>query len=745
MSGTPAWRERFAALRRPVEWSAGLAGSAAYLAGALTQGLLAFGALGPAGLALGMPAALTSAVVGGGVLFLLARGPMPAGGPSSSVVLVYGAMLAGIAIDPAFAADDPGALRALLALGAFSVVLMGVLQVAAAAAGLARLVRYVPQPALAGFMNGVAVLLLLAQLPAMLGVAQSAWMRDGLPALADARPWTFGVAVLAAALYLGLGRARPRWPGALVALVVASALFVLLESLLPPASMGPRVGALAAGLWQPEALRPLFGEAGFALLQRHAGVVVAAAAVMAVVGALENVLLTRALDQAADRRTPPGGELAAYGAACIASGLVGGLPVGLVRSRARPTQLAGGRTPAAVATGSLYFAVIAWVGAPLIGALPLAVLAGIMAGVAVTLVDDWTRRLLQQWRSGDRSSGLRLDLAIVALVCLVTLAAGFVAGVVVGVVASMLHFIAAMNRSLVRARGTAASRSARRLRPPEDEALLRAAREGIELLELEGALFFGSADRLAEEVLALPPTTRALLLDLRRVSRIDASGALVLAQLQRELARRGVALRLAGVGPHDRHGRALRAAGVLEGIGLAQCHDDLDAAIEAAEDELLTAAGRPALPGAVALADSALLRGLPAADAAHVAARMTAHRIAAGARVFSLGDAGDSLYVLVSGSVSIVGDAAPGGGRAHRYLRLPPGMMFGEAALLDGGGRSAHAVADVDSVVRRLAADELQRLQQDAPALAAALYRRIAMHLAERLRQSTGAWRESVG
>ena len=120
-----------------------------------------------------------------------------------------------------------------------------------------------------------------------------------------------------------------------------------------------------------------------------------------------------------------------------------------------------------------------------------------------------------QWRSGERSADVWETLAIVALVCAVTVWQGFAVGVAAGVVVTLAVFVRNMNRSLVRLRTTAAAEPSRRVYPPAQESFLREARQRIAVLELEGALFFGSAERLAREVDALDGGLRFVVLDLR--------------------------------------------------------------------------------------------------------------------------------------------------------------------------------------------------------------------------------------
>ena len=127
---------------------------------------------------------------------------------------------------------------------------------------------------------------------------------------------------------------------------------------------------------------------------------------------------------------------------------------------------------------------------------------------------------------------------------------------------------------------------------------------------------------------------------------------------------------------------------------------------------------------------------------ATVMARLRERRLEAGETLFDEGDAADCLYVLTRGSISVLSrpDAA---GRTQRYLSISPGMVFGELAMLDGAGRSAGAVADRPATVHALMQRDLDALTREQPALAAQLYRNIAVHLSQRFRSATAAWNAS--
>ena len=725
----PGWR---------AEIVAGLAATAAMLPFVLTFGYIVFGPAGAAAVQIGLTASVVSVVVGALVMVLASRARMPTAAPSASTALILGTLVVTLLQDPTLSpANAAGGARLLACTGA-TVVLAGLLLVALGLLRVGRLARFVPQPVLAGFMNGVAILIVLSQLPVLLGVPATDWARDGWAALAAWQWPPLAVALLTALLVGVLAWRLPRLPAPLLALVLASAAALAVQAVWPALALDP-VGTLKAGWPRPDALAPWFEPGAMALLGRHAPAMATTALLLALIGGLESVLSLAAVDQLLDTRTDPDRELLALGATNIVTGLFGGLFMVYLRLRAIATIGGGGRGLRAVLAGCAMLALVFTLALPLVQRLPTAVVAGIVVMLAWTLVDRWTRRLLRQWWGGERSLDAVLSLLVVVVVCAVTLRWGFVVGVAAGVLVAMLIFVRALNRSLLRLRYRASEIPSRRIYPPLLEAPLRGLRSHIEVLELEGALFFGNAERLVDEVERMTPAPSHLVLDLRRVSTIDATGAVALAQLDERLARRGTSLLLAGVTPDNRHGRALREQGVQRAAERWWGHADADRAIEAAESRLLARAGL-SLQGLECEPErSALFAGLDTAQCQRLRAALQPRQLAAGERLFAQGDTGDALYLLGRGSVSVVDHT-----RAQRFVSFSPGMCFGETALLDGGGRTADAVADIDSTVYALPAVALAEVQQTDPAIAAQVYRNLAQHLSERLRAAAAAWRQAA-
>ena len=545
----------------------------------------------------------------------------------------------------------------MVALCGATVVLSGLLQVAMAVFGVGRLSRFVPQPVLAGFMNGVAVLILLAQLPLLMGHAPGG--ATGWQAILQWQPGALALGLATAVLLWQAARRWPRQPVMLLALLIGTGLHVALGQAVPQVAWGASIGTL------PNDLSSTPG-----LVRRCC-----AAPVLRCWAGMPRPWPARpwcwpsSVRWNARSTTWPWNRSTRPGTTPAASCGPSAAPISPPGPCAACRWWRCGRArwprcrPAATAARSLFAGSVALGllylhGRPLLSALPLPVLAGTMLVIALKLIDSWSSRLVAQWWAGERSRDLWLSLGVVALVFVTTIWQGFAAGVALGVLLSMVVFFVRMNRSLVRHRCTAAAQPSRRVYPAAVEQRLQPLRERVMLFELEGALFFGSGERLQAEADTLPPDCRCLVLDLRRVANIDETGAVALQQLGLRLRRRGVELLLAGLAPGSAQAQALQSY-----AGSGPGWPDADRAVEAAERLLL---GGADLPAEVPLAESSLLQGLDAAQRETLAALMPQRRLAAGEPLFQQGDAADGLYVLTRGSISIF--SRPDAARPHAAL-----------------------------------------------------------------------------
>ena len=506
----------------------------------------------------------------------------------------------------------------------------------------------------------------------------------------------------------------------------------------PDGALGPVVGAISGSLPLPTAFAGIAELVAQPATARHLPALAGAAAVIAIIGSLDSLLAAAAIDAAAGTRHRANRELVAQGVGNIVSAAFGGAPVALSPTRAIPAWRAGGRTRAIgyIAAGLLAAVLIA--GTPALAYLPLAVLGGIMLTVAWGLVDAWTRGIVRRLAAGERDRMLLWSVAVVVLVAAITVLVNFVIAVITGLFLSMALFIATMNRSLVRAVHDGTVRSSRRIYGPEEARRLAGERRRIKVVELEGAIFFGSAERLVTEAERWADTADHIVLDLRRVTAIDATGALGLEQLAKRLRGRKVNLALAGVTPEGRHGLALVAYGTFADPAARHWFADADQAIEWAERRLLGSIDSFS-PQEIPLERLAFAAGLDGGEIEALRQAVRRKELDPGETLFREGEPGDHLYLLARGAVSI---SIGGADRASRIVTFAPGSIFGEAAMLDGGLRSATAVVAEDAVVYSLSRAGLERLASTHPALANKLLLNLGRHLSGRLRQTTDALRE---
>jgi SulP family sulfate permease len=290
-----------------------------------------------------------------------------------------------------------------------------------------------------------------------------------------------------------------------------------------------------------------------------------------------------------------------------------------------------------------------------------------------------------------------------------------------------------MNRSLVRAVYAGDVKPSRRIYGAGLAQALDAARSHIRVLELEGALFFGSTEKLGEQVEALAAQSRFVVLDLSRLSAIDVTGAIALERLLRRAGARGTALLLAGA-PQQ---RAQLLATPLAHVERAPWFADADLAIEHAERALL---GAVDMQAEIAPEQFALARGLDQAGLALLREALTRQTRRAGEVLFREGDPGDTLFVLAAGTVTIaIGHAARGD---HRLVTFAPGAIFGEAAMLDGRIRSATATVVEDAVLYALKASDLDWITARSPETTIAILSNLGRHLSVHLRRTTDTLRD---
>nr|WP_204396497.1 SulP family inorganic anion transporter [Agromyces aurantiacus] len=501
---------------------------------------LAFGVSSGAGAASG----LVTAIVAGLVAAVFGGSNVQVSGPTGAMVVV---------LAPIIATHGAGALAAVG-------LLAGVMVLAAGALRLGRAVAFIPWPVIEGFTLGIAVIIFLQQVPSAVGVPATAG-ENAVVGAVDAvlrASWPEAAASLVvvaavAAIMLVAPRIHRLVPGSIVAIVVVTAITSL--AALPVAT----IGELPSGL--PAPVLPAVDPAALVSLLLPAATVAALAAIESLLSARVAATMADTGPYDADR------ELVGQGLASIASALFGGMPATGAIARTAVNVRTGGRTRLAAILHAVLLAGIVLAGASVVAHIPLAALAGVLMVTATRMISPATMRSVL--------GSTRADAAVFVATAIITVSVDLITAVLVGI--AVAAFLAL--RAVARSSGV------------HREELPGAAEAGddrIALFRLEGALFFGAAERMLERVAALRDVD-VVIIRMSQLQLLDATGAQVVTELIHALERRGVTVLVKGI--QGRHLELARRVGVIDSLRHRNhLFDELPAAVEHARSHVRRAA-----------------------------------------------------------------------------------------------------------------------------------------------------------
>ena len=429
------------------------------------------------------------------------------------------------------AVPDASPARLLTAVATLA-LLVGAILVLAAVARLGFVANFISEPVLGGFKAGIGLVILLDQVPKLLGihVHKVGFLRDVLGILGhldEISVPTLLVAVALAAVVLALERWAPRVPAPLVAV----ALSIAASAWLGLPALGVRtVGAIPGGL--PSPVRP-----DPALL----GTLWPAAIGIALMSFTETIAAGRAFAAPGDPRPSANRELFATGIANAAGGLLGAMPSGGGTSQTAVNRRVGARTQlAGLVTGLTTLATLV-VLAPVLSLMPEVALSTIVVIYSVELVSLRDFRAIVAVRRTEFLWALTAFAGVVFL--------GTLRGIVVAVITSVLSLVHQTNNppvyEVARRRGTHVFRRRSR-EDPDDQTY-----PGLVMVRVEGRIYFGNAQRvldlLAPIVLAASP--KVIVLECSAIFDVEYSALKMLAEAEERVRQRGAELWLAAVNP----------------------------------------------------------------------------------------------------------------------------------------------------------------------------------------------------
>lgn len=495
---------------------------------------------------------LITAIVAGFLISALGGSRVQVGGPTGAfVVLVY-------AIVQKYGPD--GLMVATFLAGAM-LVAMGFLR-------LGGLVKFVPYPLTVGFTTGIAVIIATTQIPDVFGLtlaSKEAHFVGRLSACVQAastiNPWATLIAGLSLFVCVFWSRITPRLPGSLVAIILSTIAVQLFE--LPVETIGSRFGEVASSLPRPH-LPKLSIDLVVAMFNPALSI--------ALLAALESLLSAVVADGMTGRRHRSDTEIIAQGFANLASPLFGGIPATGAIARTATNIRNGGKTPVAGMIHAVVLLVILLVAGKWAALIPMSTLG------AVLLVVAWNMSELHTFKTLLKAP--KHDVLVLLTAFALTVFVDLTVAIEVGFVLSIALFMKRMaDVSEVRWISHELNEKAEAAGLSE-----RKVPKGVEVFSVQGSFFFGAADKFRVEVESHQrKAPRTLVLEMRDVLSMDATGLKAIEELSKGCRRNGGRLILAGV--HAQPMAALVRSGWLDRIGEDNVFDSLDAALQSCGQE----------------------------------------------------------------------------------------------------------------------------------------------------------------
>lgn len=738
-------------------WAA-LAAMLVTLPAALAFGVVIYSSIDPSHAATGALAGIVGTVVVGFVAAILGGTDRMISAPCAPAAAILTAFTFGLV-------EQGLDARMIMLLLSMLGILTGLMQILFGFIGLGRLISYIPYPVASGFLSGVGLIIIVGQIPALLGTSpMEHWYQPLL------HPWSWDLrSILVGVITLAAGLLAPRFTRRIPAPILAIAAGVLgyfalayfdtdmlrLENnaliIGPLGSGGQAHLASLEARWQDLGQLPLsqiLGLSGNALT-------------LAVLLSVDSLKTSVMVDQVTRTRHDSNRELVAQGIANALASACGGIPGAGTTGPTMVNLASGAQTRAsgvmaallALAAALLFGALLAW--------LPVATLAGILLLIGLRMIDREPLRLIE-------SRATVLDLVVVLAVIFAAIKFDLIIATLVGIGLVVLLFLREqIGGSVIHHKVYANQISSTWHRPEEERHILQQKGDQAVIFELRGSLFFGTAQKLFSHIEPELATRNYVILDFRRVLSMDVTAAQMLRNVRDILEERGGRLLLSNLSEKLPNGRNLREfmeqTGVVETSLPPQAANrgdpahhgnpdsppisatqtvllfrELNDALEWLEDHLLgdLDGAAPDTQPLMQLQEMELFHKRRDETLKDLESRMTQRHFPAGSIIYARGEAGNEVYWIRRGAVRIF--APLGAGRMRHVASFGRGDFFGSLSFLDNNPHDNEAIALTDTVVYALSREQFLLLADDHKKLALNLVTAMARALALRLRHAEG-------
>jgi len=708
------------------------------LPGAIPMGILVFAPLGVEYMALGTFAGMVSVIFSNFGSAITRGNTVLISGPSSIPTVLLATTIPIIMSSTGAHSNDPISMSLPIALIFLVVFASGFFQVLFGYFKVGSIGKFIPYPVIAGLMNGTGLMLCIGQIRPILGISKNVSLSD-IPLIFSQISIPNLLVGITTLLLLCRGQLLTRHiPLTLLGLIGGSILFHIFRLTGYDETTGGTIGNISGGIPTPKFLFEIIGllhdEKGWATAIN----LIPIALGIAFVNSLRALIVITAVDGVTYERTDSNKELIGQGLGNMLNSVFGGITATGNQSATITSYRSGAQGRASKVFSGFFSLLILIALTPAFSYLPEVVMAALVFMIGFEVIDTWSITLFKQFFSKQNTAFPYTDALIVFSVTTISIFMGVFEALIAGIILSIVHFIFLMGKDVVARSYDATRMRSNIIRPYSEIVFLETEGAKIQILELQGALFFGTADKLANKIdniiSAQSNIVKYLILDFRKVREIDGTGANLINQIRSRCEKKGVSITLSSVVDGD-IGKRFETLGLLKKFTIDEIiFPNIDSALAKAEDLLLSnKLGIDYDSAEKTINDIPLFECLTETELNELSGYMKRVTLKNDSLVYRQGEAGNDLYFILKGRASIE-TTPPGQSKVSVLAVLCSGMMFGEMAFLEEGTRSADVRAIRECVCISINKSDFEIFTQLYPNAAIKLYKGIALTFSNRMR-----------
>jgi sulfate permease, SulP family len=558
----------------------------------LSCGVISYQNIGVAYITMGISAAFLSSIIASLLAGVFGKSPLHLNSPKTTHAAILSGLMATIASTHVFQTsfNATQAPLALIAVGLITLSISGLTQMILGGFKLGNLVKFIPYPVLAGFINGFALQIILNQVPKALGLDKEKDLISLLEGHLGVNLWAIVFALFSAFLVIGLKKKIKMIPPALIALALGTMVQMGLHFYCPHLKLGAVIGSLPQGIPVNFHLQSMASimESHFFLTEFMP--ILITGITLAFISSIQSLLSISATEHLFGAKHNSNRELLIQGGTNFLAAILGGTPSGGSPNTTQVVYANGGRTGLSNIAFAVTILGIAYGLNKVISLIPLSVMAGVVIVTTLSAMDKWTRQLFINIGSSETPESRRdviMNLLVVILVSSLVIFSSAIIALAVGLFGVMMAFLYRSNARMIRRTLHGAHFHSRTEREHKSMEVLEQHGQQIAIVELDGPIFFGSSESIAKYIEKILPDIKWLILDLKRVSHMDSSGAMMLKRLDEQMILDKKKLFLSYLPEKGNRRQFLHDMGYTKVEKQNRIYINTDMALSDAEDELI--------------------------------------------------------------------------------------------------------------------------------------------------------------